>query len=140
MRSAAVILFSLLAFGLAGCGGGDAPPAAGGDHSEDLVGILSDVPRPDSLDANGLAELATNYRGMAEDLGGLAPPQDVAEPHARMVVLMRTYADELARASQLTTSPGKFTSEMANAEATAKEWIRAFEEIKSRGYATVAAS
>jgi hypothetical protein len=77
---------------------------------------------------------------MADDLGGLARPQDVAEPHTRMVVLMRAYADELARASQLTTSPAEFTSEMAKAEATAKEWIRAFEEIKSRGYATVAAS
>jgi hypothetical protein len=115
-------------------------PAAGGDDSKDLVGILSDVPRPDSLDANGLAELATSYRGLADDLGGLAPPQDVAEPHARMVVLMRADADELARASQLTTSPAEVTSEMAKADATAKEWIRAFEEIKARGYATVAAS
>lgn len=53
---------------------------------------------------------------------------------------MRAYADDLERASALTGNAAGFASEMSRAQSDAQAWTSAFEEIRSRGYATVSAS
>jgi hypothetical protein len=85
-----------------------------------------------------LAALADDYGRAAEQLGRLTPPAEIAEPHARMVASMRAYAEGLGRASKLTGDPAAFAGEMSRAQADARAWTSAFEEIRASGYATVA--
>jgi hypothetical protein len=131
-----VIVLALLA--LVGCGGSE--DSSRGSYAEGLVSALSGVEQPASLDAEGLAGLSAEYGQAAEALGRLTPPGDVADAHARMVASMRAYADDLGRASNLTHDPSGFANEMARAQRNAGAWTSAFEEIKSRGYATISVS
>src|SRR5947209_2004298 len=131
----AVLIAILATLALAGCGA----TGGSGGYAQGLVSALSSVSQPSSLDAASISRLARDYEGAAERLGRLAPPPAVAEPHARMVVAMRAYAAELARASELTASPAAFAAEMARAQTDAQAWTAAFEEIRARGYATVGA-
>jgi hypothetical protein len=57
-----------------------------------------------------------------------------------MVASMRTYLDDLDRASQVTQDPVPFASEMSRAQADARAWTSAFEEIKAEGDATFSPS
>jgi hypothetical protein len=124
---------------LAACGGG--PVGGGGDgYAEGLVNALGHVEQPGALDSQALADLSADYGRAAEELGRLTPPAAIAEAHARMVASMRTYADHLGRASQVTQDFVRFASEMARAQADARAWTTAFEEIKAQGYATFSPS
>jgi hypothetical protein len=121
---------------LAACGGGSGGSAGQSDYAEGLVSALGDVETPTSLDSQSLAALSEQYAQAAAELGGLSPPGEVMEAHVRMVTSMRAYADGLAQAAALTGDPVAFASEMSQANAHARAWASAFEEIRSRGYAS----
>jgi hypothetical protein len=136
MRHALVVIAVLV---LAGCGG-SSPTGSDDSYAENLAAALGGVQQPAALDSAGLSALAADYGEAAGRLGRLTAPDAIADPHARMVASMRTYADDLGRASQVTQDPVRFASEMSQAQLDARAWTTAFEEIKAEGDATFSPS
>lgn len=133
MRPIALTL--LVALAVAGCGGSG--EGGSGGYAQGLVSAMSGISQPDSLDQSSLQRLAGQYGDASDELGRLAPPTEVAGPHARMVAEMRAYAAGLGRASQLIGDATAFSAEMSRAQVHATAWTAAFEEIRAKGYATV---
>jgi hypothetical protein len=129
------VLLAVLA--LTACGGsGSSDPT----YSQGLVSAFSGVAQPAQFDRDSLVRLSDDYSRVADRLGSLTAPTEIASTHARLVAGVRAYADDVARASALTGDRAAFAREMAHAQADAKAWTDAFEQIRSRGYASVPAS
>jgi hypothetical protein len=63
-------------------------------------------PRTSAQLSRSIRLLASAVRGLGGDLAAITPPTEVASQHARLVLIVRAYADRMEGAARVAGRPG----------------------------------
>ena len=121
---------------------GSGKPLSPDAYREKMVSTLAGIdPSSAPNGVDGMRDLADQFHDAADELGGVVPPAEVAQLHARFVQRLEEYADQLdSLADAGERGAVEFQKQLAEGGAPGQAWAQVFQQLAAQGWLTYQAS